>query len=191
MGPPSPTTTTTSKAEQPKQASAQESKKPLAETKWPCANCHALVKATDDRCPTCHGIQVKIKGSPAKEQWVERVSPVSVPRATPFQEEEEEHKEIDVVEVEDDDLEVSVATPDHVSEDGDENRPHNPVAATLAAAPSPAVGKEAPSSTNIQVSSSSSPENEGKLKRKASTEELNKESKIPKTIVESEEALDS
>eukprot|EP00522_Entomoneis_paludosa_P013075 CAMPEP_0172451544 /NCGR_PEP_ID=MMETSP1065-20121228/9549_1 /TAXON_ID=265537 /ORGANISM="Amphiprora paludosa, Strain CCMP125" /LENGTH=231 /DNA_ID=CAMNT_0013203507 /DNA_START=201 /DNA_END=896 /DNA_ORIENTATION=+ len=62
---------------------------PTATTeKWPCANCHSLI--SEDRCPFCNGIQVKIKNE--REflirtnlgAWIERVSPATVRGSTPL-----------------------------------------------------------------------------------------------------------
>lgn len=112
---------------------------------WPCANCHCMVNASDVRCPSCHGIQVEIKGEQSSEtlkHWLERLSPISVPRATPIRQITSpsvvvEPDESDV------DLEVSVGSSKITYSDEDEDdRPVDPVAVILAMAPSPFISKE-------------------------------------------------
>jgi len=134
--------------------------------KWPCANCHAAVKATDSRCPACHGIQVRILNSAEivtnqENRWMARVaSPALPPRPSPLaliqddaaqqvseerddaQQEQRIEKTLPNVVYDDDEdndegdelLEISVATPEHLTEEDDDDlgrRPTNPVASLL------------------------------------------------------------
>jgi hypothetical protein len=48
---------------------------------WPCTNCQSLVKEFEERCPSCHGLQVTLKGQISSDSirwWLERLSPSTV-----------------------------------------------------------------------------------------------------------------
>lgn len=86
-----------------------------ASASWPCANCQTTVSS--ERCPTCHGIQVRILDNNQKDDllsrvWLERLSP-AIFRST------------------------GTPTPDAC-----EFRPLDPVACVLASAPSPVVDEK-------------------------------------------------
>jgi hypothetical protein len=125
-----------------------------SESKWPCANCHSVVHVQDERCPMCHGIQVKIPPeSPGTlKRLFERLSPATV---TPLRERGSAIAVVSVntsastyilTEIEDDDLSVSVGSPEHDTDIilEDDLRPTDPVAVTLAAVPSPLPGHPSP-----------------------------------------------
>ena len=84
-----------------------------ASASWPCANCQTTVSS--ERCPTCHGIQVRILDNQKDDLsrvWLERLSP-AIFRST------------------------GTPTPDEC-----EFRPLDPVACVLASAPSPVVDEK-------------------------------------------------
>lgn len=90
-----------------------------ASPSWPCANCQTTVSS--ERCPTCHGVQVRIEADHCnsnhnnnpkdshvvRDTWLQRLSPAMFRQGTP------------------------TPTADY------EFRPLDPVACILAAAPSP------------------------------------------------------
>jgi hypothetical protein len=120
-----------------------------SETKWPCANCHSVVHVQDERCPVCHGIQVKIppESPVAQKGFLERLSPATV---TPLRERlvalvaapTVANTSVSLTEIEDDDLSVSVSSPEHDIILEVDLRPTDPVAVTLAAVPSPLPGQK-------------------------------------------------
>lgn len=123
------------------------------EVKWPCANCHAMV--SEDRCPLCHGIQVKIKNDGVQLQgaWIERVSPIIRIATTPLslsgqkkqqdfggQSRPLDNEFVDLDEEEEAELEqTSESSPrdENIDEEEYMERPNNPVAFLLATAESP------------------------------------------------------
>jgi hypothetical protein len=128
-----------------------------SETKWPCANCHSVVHVQDERCPVCHGIQVKIppESPVVYRRFLERLSPATV---TPLRErpvlmvaaatdaatdtDTAANPLVFFTEFEDDDLSVSVGSPDHDIILEVDLRPTDPVGLTLAAVPSPLPGQK-------------------------------------------------
>lgn len=128
---------------------------------WNCANCHSVVYSTDERCPTCHGLQVKIRGEQREElflteRWLHRLSPTttaprsstSSPLPTVSVNELPQPEELTTAsesEGQIDELGFSISSRDarltKNDTDGDNYnvRLVNPVASMLAAAPSPSV----------------------------------------------------
>jgi hypothetical protein len=105
------------------------------ETSWPCANCHTSVSGTI-RCPTCHGVQVRILSAvtPLDEatRWVARLSPALQRKGT----------------------RTAEAAPVDEHDEG-LFRPVDPVGCILAAAPSPLVVEETKPGT-LQTSTAAS-----------------------------------
>ena len=122
-----------------------------SETKWPCANCHSVVRIQDERCPVCQGIQVKIPPETpvAQKRFFERCSPATVTVA-PLRERlvvmvdttTAANTSVFLTEIEDDDdLSVSVYSSEHDTIFEVDLRPTDPVAVTLAAESSPLPGQ--------------------------------------------------
>lgn len=122
-------------------------------TKWPCANCHSVVHVQDERCPMCQGVQVKVKIPPefpvVQKRFFERCSPATV-TVTPLRERlvvmvdtaTTANTSVSLTEFEDDDdLSVSVGSPEHDIIFEVDLRPTDPVAVTLAAESSPLPGQ--------------------------------------------------
>lgn len=124
--------------------------------RWPCSNCHCTVSAQDEeRCPACHGIQVKIPpDSPTARIFLERLSPATVTprieRSVRVALSEREALAVSLTaeleEDDDDELSASVESPEHdgvsFEDDADALRPIDPVAVTLAAVHSPTQGNQ-------------------------------------------------
>jgi hypothetical protein len=172
-----------------------------SETKWPCANCHSVVHIQDERCPVCQGIQVKIppESPVVQKRFFERCSPATV-TVTPLRERlvvmvdstTEANTSVFLTEIEDDDdLSVSVGSPEHDIIFEVDLRPTDPVAVTLAAESSPLPGQTMRIDSKVTATLGVARENSdeavhSKTKRKSvaflEMEEFN--SKKPKTSTE-------
>ena len=119
--------------------------KPRAKfVQWPCANCHSMI--SEERCPFCHGIQVKIKNDGTAQTlpkaWIERVSPTTVRggSSSPQSRKEISSQELiidnELIELDEEDeaeLEQTDSSPRHEFDEEDIfGRPYNPVALLLA-----------------------------------------------------------
>jgi hypothetical protein len=100
-------------------SSRNESSRVVPTVCWPCANCQSMVSGCDKHCPTCHGRQaaVLITKQPNK-LWLKRVGTPSPVTTTA--------------------LLGTTTTASAISvAESDGLRPVDPVAVTLASAPSP------------------------------------------------------
>jgi hypothetical protein len=166
-----------------------------SETKWPCANCHSVVHVHDERCPVCHGLQVKIppESPVVQKRFFERCSPATV---TPLRESlvvmvdtaTAANTSVFLTEIEDDDdLSVSVGSPELDIIFEVDLRPSDPVAVTLAAESSPLPEQIMRMDSKVVTTlKDGSAANDNETKRKgvpfSEMEELN--SKKPKTSME-------
>jgi hypothetical protein len=181
-------------------SSDSESDSDSEENKWPCANCHSVVHVQDERCPVCQGIQVKIppESPVVQKRFFERCSPATV-TVTPLRERlvimvdttTAANTSVFLTEIEDDDdLSVSVGSPEHDIIFEVDLRPTDPVAVTLAAESSPLPGQTMRIDSKVVATLGIVRDNgdeavDSKTKRKSGASEMDElHNKKPKTSTE-------